>query len=79
MLFMSCVCHSFASVHCCLVVKCWERPDFLALFYDVYCDFVIFPLVILGQVWCLIVSIPDHLPSFLLLLKFLTCAVYDGQ
>ena len=24
MLFMSCVCHVFASVHCCLVVTCWE-------------------------------------------------------
>ena len=23
-LFMSCVCHAFASVHCCLVVTCWE-------------------------------------------------------
>ena len=24
MLFMSCVCHVFASVHCYLVVTCWE-------------------------------------------------------
>ena len=31
MLFMSCVCHAFASVHCCLVVTCLERADFLAL------------------------------------------------
>ena len=30
-LFMSCVCHAFASVHCCLVVTCWERADLLAL------------------------------------------------
>ena len=29
--FMSCVCHAFASVHCCLVVTCWEKTDFLAL------------------------------------------------
>ena len=35
MLFMSCVCHAFASVHCCLVVTCWERADLLALVCDV--------------------------------------------
>ena len=37
MLFMSCDCHAFASVHCCLVVTCWERADLLALVCDVYC------------------------------------------
>ena len=31
MLFMSCVCRALASVHCCLVVTCWERADPLAL------------------------------------------------
>ena len=31
MLFMSCVCDAFASVHCCLVVIYWERADLLAL------------------------------------------------
>ena len=31
--------------------------------FDVYCDFVTFPFGILGQVWYLIVSIPD--PCFL--------------
>ena len=51
---MSCVCHAFASVHCCIVVTCWERADFLAF----VCD-VTFPCSILGQVWYLIVSIPD--------------------
>ena len=35
LLFMSCVCHAFASVHCCLVVTCWERADLLALVCDV--------------------------------------------
>ena len=25
------------SVHCCLVVTCWERADLLALVGDVYC------------------------------------------
>ena len=39
-LFMSCVCHAFASVLCCLVVTCWERADLLALVCDVYCIFV---------------------------------------
>ena len=47
MLIMSCVCHAFASVHCCLVVTCWER-----MFNFV---FVTFPCGILGQVWYLIV------------------------
>ena len=45
MLFMSCVNHVFASVHCCLVVTCSERADLLALVSDVYGDFVTFPLV----------------------------------
>ena len=34
-IFMSCVCHAFASVHRCLVVTCWERADLLALACDV--------------------------------------------
>ena len=50
---MSCVCHAFASVHCCLAA------DLLALVCDVYCDVVTFPFGIMGQVWYLIVSIPD--------------------
>ena len=36
----------------------WLTP--LALVCAVYCDFVTFPLGILGQVWYFIVSIPDH-------------------
>ena len=47
--------HALPSVHCCLVVTCWERADLLALVEDVYCIFVTFPCVILGQVWYLIV------------------------
>ena len=50
MLFMSCVCHAFASGHCCLVVTCWERTAHLALVCDVYCDFDTFPVGILGLV-----------------------------
>ena len=65
MLFISCVCHAFASVHCCLVATCWERADLLALVCDVYCIFVTFLGVILGQVWYLIVD-------FLIFAIFLT-------
>ena len=56
----------FASVQCCLVVTCWERADLLALVGDVYCIFVTFKCVFLGQVWYLIVSFPDlfRLSSF---------------
>ena len=44
---MSGVCHAFASVHCYLVVTCWERAYFLALVCDLNCVFVTFPSVIL--------------------------------
>ena len=40
MLFMSCVFHAFASIHCCLVVTCSELADLLAL----VCDFCHFPM-----------------------------------
>ena len=46
MLFMSCVCHAFVSVHCCLVVTCWERSDLLNLVCDVWLYFGHFPM------WC---------------------------
>ena len=58
MLIMSCVCHDFASVHCCLVVTLSERAYTLALAFVVYFDFVTFPFGNLGQVRYLIVSIP---------------------
>ena len=57
--FVSCVSHAFVSVHCCLVVTCWEGAYLVALVGDVYCIFVTFPCGILGQVWYLIVSFPD--------------------
>ena len=31
MLFLYCVCHAFASAHCCHAVTYWERADLLAL------------------------------------------------
>ena len=59
MLFMSCVCHAFAPVHCCRVVTGRERADLLAMVCDIYCEFVTFSFGILGQLWYLVVSIPD--------------------
>ena len=43
------------------MVTCWERADLLTdlLYVMFYCVFVTFPYGSLGQVWCLIVSIPD--------------------
>ena len=58
MLFMSCVCHAFASVNRGPVVTWGESAGLLALVCDVYCDFVTFPFGILGKVWYLIVSAP---------------------
>ena len=52
-LCLLCLC---ASVYMCFVVTCWERADLLAFVCGVFCEFVTFPL---GQVWYLIVSIPD--------------------
>ena len=58
--YLSCVCYVFVRV--CLYVlcgPCWERADLLALICGVYLRVCHFPIGILGQVWCLIVSIPD--------------------
>ena len=41
------------------VVTCWERADLIALVYGVLPWVCHFPIGILGQVWNLIVSIPD--------------------
>ena len=58
--FRSCVCYAFVSV--CLCVPwgpCWDRADLLALVCGVQLWVCYFPIGILGQVWYLIVSIPD--------------------
>ena len=47
------------SVHMCFVVSCWERADLLALVCGVQLRVCHFPIDILGQMWYLIVSIPD--------------------
>ena len=60
LLFIFCICHAFLSFYCSLVVTCWERIDLLArLYVKSSCVFVTFPCGVLGQVWCLIVSISD--------------------
>ena len=46
MLFVSCVSHAFASVHCCLVVTCWERADLLALVGNNYCIVVVLDCIV---------------------------------
>ena len=56
--FVSFVSCAFLSVRCCLVVNCWERADFLALFCDVCCVSVIFPCGIQGQVWYFVLYFP---------------------
>ena len=43
MFFVPCVCHAFASVHCCLVVTCWVKADILALVFNVKLCFCHFP------------------------------------
>ena len=48
-----------ASVYMCHVVTCWERVDLLALVCVVLHVSSSLSLGILGQVWYLIVSIPD--------------------
>ena len=52
--------HAFLSHHCSPVGTCWERVSLLALLYVMFSfGCVIFPCGVLGQVWYLIVSIPD--------------------
>ena len=60
LLLMFRVCHAFLSLHCSLVVTCWERANLLALLYVLFsCVFVTFPGSVLSHVWYNIVSIPD--------------------
>ena len=51
--------HLYASVYMCRVVTCWERADLLALVCGVQLWVCCFPIGFLGQMWYLIVSIPD--------------------
>ena len=52
------------------VVTCWERANLLALMYVMFsCVFVTLPCGVLGQLWFLVVLIPDlcHLTLFVYL------------
>ena len=77
------VCHAFLSVYCSLVVvSCWERANLLALLCVMFSHvFVTFSYGVLGQVWCLIVLIPDLCRpdpfSFSYFLKFVNFNLCD--
>ena len=54
------VCHAVLSVHCSLIVTCWERANLLDLFCVMFsCVCVTFPCGAEGQVSYFIVSILD--------------------
>ena len=47
LLFILRVCNPFLSVHCSLVVTCWERDNLLTLLYVIFsCVLFYFPM------WC---------------------------
>ena len=52
--------HAVLSAPCSLVVTCWERADLLALLCVMFSCFLTFPYGVLGHVWYLTLSIPDH-------------------
>ena len=55
-----CFCYTVLSVPCRLVITCCERADLLALLCVMFsCVFVTLPYGVPGQVWYLILSIPD--------------------
>ena len=58
----------------CFLVTCWERADLLALVCGVFCCH--FPIGILGQVWYLIVSIPDLCTITYFFVSILDFALY---
>ena len=64
MLFMSCVCHALAPFIAALWSPAEKGLTSWLSFVMFNCVFVTFPCGILGQVWYLIVLIPDlcHLP-----------------
>ena len=58
----------YASMHICLLMPCGSHAGkgltSCLSFVMSNCDVVTFPIGILGQVWCLIVSISDLCPLF---------------
>ena len=59
-LFMSCVCHTSASGHCCLLSNAGKGLTSWFLFVMFNCVFVTFSCGILGQVWYLIVVLMSY-------------------
>ena len=59
------------------MVTCWERADHLALVCDVKLCICHFPCGILGQVWYLIVSIPDLCPFHYIVPSNMHCPVFS--
>ena len=60
-MFHICLYYTVLPVPCSLVITCWERVDLLALLCVIFpCVFATFPYGVSGQVWYLIVSIPDY-------------------
>ena len=63
--FRVCLCYTVLFVPFSLVFTCLERADLLALLFVMFsCVFVTFPYGVPGQVWYMIVSIPQLLPYF---------------
>ena len=59
-MFHVCPCYAVLSFPCNLVITPWDRTDFLFLLCVMFsCVFATFPYCVPGQVWYLIVSIPD--------------------
>ena len=70
------------SVSSSLVVTCCERADLFALlFLMFYCIFVTFPYGVVGQVWYLIVPIPDLclLPFYFLIIYLVFTTLHTGH
>ena len=67
--------HTVLSVPGSIVVTCWEWADLLTLLCVMFsCVFITFPYGVLGQVWYLIVWIPDLclLPYFVYTFLYLS-------
>ena len=62
MLSLYCVCHAFASAHRCMWSPAGKGLTSWLSVVVLNCVVVTFPFDILGQVWYLIVSIPDLFP-----------------
>ena len=60
MLFLFHVCNNARVLPCNTLVTCWETADLLSFLYVMFsCVLVTFPYDFVGQLWHLIVSIPD--------------------